>query len=121
MRDGREKREGEGRKGRRGGEGGREGEGVGERMGCFCFCHVVAIFSIFFPFFFALGEGMRVGIFCTVHFYAFENLGHVSSPFIMEMKIYWLPCSHNTEMEILVTWCHTHKKHYIHTHIYTMA
>ncbi len=102
-------------------EGGREGEGVGREWGVFVF----AMLWQFFPFFFLLwGEGMRVGIFCTVHFHAFENLGHVTSPFMMEMK------SIDSLGHIIWKWkswllghTHTHTKNttYIHTHTYTMA
>jgi hypothetical protein len=94
---------------------------VGREWGVFVF----AMLWQFFPFFFLLwGEGMRVGIFCTVHFHAFENLGHVTSPFMMEMK------SIDSLGHIIWKWkswllghTHTHTKNttYIHTHTYTMA
>jgi len=86
MRDGREKREGEGRTGRRGGVG-EEGRERGEN-GVLLFLPFCGNFFLFFPFSSPLGEGMRVGIFCTVHLYAFENLGHVSSPFHNGNEIY---------------------------------
>jgi hypothetical protein len=62
---------------------------------------------------------MRVGIFCTVHLYAFENLGHVSSPFIIEMKSIDSLGHIIRKLKILVTWSHTHTQNTTHTHTHT--